>query len=187
MIITVEKEGDFYRYCTAKEGLALVYRLCKRNILAKERYDELRAPSDVFSVMEFVPVSMHDIQRTTEMGTEEFRIAMITGSISELSFREYVFHKQKQLLQDIGEYAKIGELALNFVSMCMRLFSYLPNETEHLVGSSWIYKITYKLACYLHDRMLCISVLEMKANVHYAIGLLLSIARSRLERMGQAK
>ena len=71
--------------------------------------------------------------------------------------------------------------------MCMRLFSCLPDESENYLGSSWIYKVTYKLATYLQGCISDIEYEEMKGNVHYAIGLLLSIARSRLERMGQAK
>ncbi|CAG9333320.1 TRAPPC10_1 [Blepharisma stoltei] len=179
----LEQTKDFYKYCLTKEGLAIMYSLAGLNLHAKMCYDDLLAPPEPYLPLDFIQISMRDLQHNSEMTMQDFRNAMETGSMSELSFREYVFSRQKAQLEYIKAYVLIGELSLNLISTSMRLFRMLPNDEERKFGSVWVYQTSLKLAEYLQQNIDDIDEEEVRIDVHYSVGLLLSIARSRLERL----
>lgn len=152
-LLIIEQTRDFYRYCLVKEGLAIMYSLAGLQIQGKLCYDDLLAPPEVYLPLDFIQISMQDLQHTNDMNIQEFRNAMETGSMSELSFREYVFSRQKAQLEYIKAYVLIGELSLNLISTSMRMFRMLPNDAERKFGSIWVYQTSFKLAEYLQQKI----------------------------------
>lgn len=170
MLLSIDYNSDFYSYCMAQEGLGIVYEYCGMPLIANECYAAMKNAE----LGQFVPVSMQDIQRGTSLTTEEFRIAMLTGSVSELSFRDYVYHRQKYYLEMTGDVPASAELALQFISSCLRLFAVFPDET---IGYRWVVNTASRLGAYFATN-------AHNERVHYASSLLLRIAKSRLEREG---
>ena len=185
----LELDPDFYKYCLIKEAMAMIFSSIGLHAEALECYDSLLNPPPDYFPCEFVPLSDHDLRGAAPLNVDAFRNSMETGSLSELSFKEYIFSKQKKELEQMGEYKLIGELSLKLISTCIRLFSSLPEDLQVKHESSWVYKTALPLATYLQNCMDFIDIQEppdaqIKAKLHYSIGLLFALARSRLEKLG---
>ena len=186
----VEETRDYYLYLLMKEGLATTYSIAGLKREAKNLYDEILAPPDLYIPIPFGNITEEELVRTGEISMEEFRSS--NKAMSHLYLRKYIFYCQKKLLEVEKDYIGIGHLSLNFVCTCLGLFKTVGEKQEKYLGSIWVYNHSLDLARYLQEKAKGNPYTDISNNderivLHYSVGLMLSLVRSRLQILSRMK
>jgi hypothetical protein len=173
-----------------KEGLAMTYSIAGLKQEAKNTYEQIFGPPECFSPVGFGPITEDELLRTSEISMQEFRST--NREISHLYLRKYIFYCQKKLLESDEDYIGIGHLSLSFVCTSLGLFKSVENENLKTQGSVWVYNHSLELAKYLQEKSKSndysdITDPEVRTVLHYSVGLMLSLVRSRLQILSRMK
>ena len=189
-ISQVEETRDYNLFILMKEGLAMTYSFAGLKQEAKNTYEQIFSPPECYSPINFGPITEEELLRTSEISMKEFRNN--NRETSHLYLRKYIFYCQKKLLEADEDYIGIGHLSLSFVCTSLGLFKSV--ETEHLKtqGSVWVYNHSLELAKYLQEKSKSnyhsdITDPEVRTVLHYSVGLMLSLVRSRLQILSRMK
>ncbi|OMJ78778.1 hypothetical protein SteCoe_21352 [Stentor coeruleus] len=180
----IEETQDFYLYFLMKEGLAITYAMAGLQKVAKVLYDQILSPPEIYC-QNFGSITDDELTRVTEITMQEFRSN--NKAMSHLYLRKYVFSCQKRLLEAVEDYIGIGHLSLNFVCTCLGLFKTIGEREEKYLGNIWVYNHSLELAKYLQDKSKDINDPEVRTVLHYSVGLMLSLVRSRLQILSKMK
>jgi hypothetical protein len=181
----IEETKDYNLYILMKEGLAITYSIAGLKKDAKKLYDEILSPPEIYLPINFGEITLEELKNTSEITMEEYRSN--NKALSHLYLRKYIFNCQKKLLESDEDFIEIGRLCLSFICTCLGLFKSIGETDEKYLGSIWVYNHSLALAKYLQEKSETIDDPDVSGVVHYSVGLMLSLVRSRLQILSRMK
>ena len=181
-----QPDREYFKYCLAREGLAFVYEAVGKKAEALMCYDEIIKQPEAMDPITFVLITYDKFAVENKiMNPSEFRQALAESHISELSFKEYIFSRQLALFEGLNMPLLLGQKALTFLVSCMKIFN---TQGKTSMSKFWGYIKGRHLAEILTRELISNFYTDVadeseKEQVYYIIAILVSFARSRLERL----
>jgi Trafficking protein particle complex subunit 10, TRAPPC10 len=145
---------SFLSYFSLKEGMSFVFVQIGRRDLALKCYDELSniltEPADMGITSFCASIGSDAAVGVVDPEAKHFRTILLSGTITELDFRTYLFARQVSLLLADRKYSEVAERGLKFIATVARRIaeeaSTNPGTTSPLLRDAWVFRAARSLA-----------------------------------------